>query len=190
MQDAQLVVILWPVEVQLLTEQEFLNQAGQRQGAAPAAPVAQEFAQAITQLLATMTHPDYTRLVQDFRWIELGQLLRFRTVPASSLQYLLQEYPVPEVPVPAFVGGIRREEHGEVVCDTQITEKRVPQGTRIASTEQVARYHYVSRGGVEANIRLTPTQFTPERSGVLGRFRQQVRAARPTAQTLLWALQP
>jgi hypothetical protein len=190
MQDASLVLILRPVEVQLLTEQEFLNQAGQRQGAAPAAPVAQEFAQAITQLLATMSRPDYAQLVQDFRWIELGQLLRVRAVPASSLQYLLQDYPVPEVPVPAFVGGIRREERGEVVCDTQITEQRVHQGTRVASAEKVARYHYISRGGVEANIRLTPTQFAPERSGVVARLRQHVRAARSTAQTLLWALQP
>jgi len=60
---------------------------------------------------------------------------------------LLQEYPVPEVSVPAFVGGMRQEERGEVVCDTQVTAQRVHQGTRGASTEQVARYHYVSQGG-------------------------------------------
>lgn len=58
---------------------------------------------------------------------------------ASSLHYLLQEYLVPEVPVPAFVGGIRREEHGEVVCNTQITVQRMQKGTRVASSEQVAQ---------------------------------------------------
>jgi hypothetical protein len=190
MQEAHLVLILRPVEVQLLTEREFLSQTGQRQGSTVAAPAAQGFANAITQLLATTTHPDYTRLVQDFRCLELGQLLRFREVPAASVAYFLQDYPLTEVTVPAFVGGIRREEHGEVVCDTQITEQRLPQGTHVASTEHIKRYHYVSRGGVEARIRLTPTQFAPERAGALARLRQQVRASRPSARTLWWAIKP
>ena len=46
------------------------------------------------------------------------------------------------------------------VCDAHIIEQPVPQGMRITSKEQVARHHYVSRGGVEARIRLTPAQFT------------------------------
>lgn len=187
-QDAETVLILRPVEVQLLTEREFLDQAGRRQGAAPASPAAERFAGSITRLLATTARDDYTRLVQDFRLVEVAQLLRWRGLPAARLQYLLADYPLTEVSVPRFVGGIRREERGEMVCDTAISEQQLPQGTRVSSRQRVARYHYVSRGGVEARVRLRRAHFVPARAGALARLRQRVLASRPSPRAILWPI--
>jgi hypothetical protein len=86
------------------------------------------------------------------------------------------------------VGGIRREERGEVVCENQITERQVSDGKLIESTEQVQRYHFTSRGGVEAKVSLTPDHFIEERSGVLTGLRRRVRASRPSARALLWPI--
>lgn len=135
-------------------------------------PLAKQFAHVITQLLATDRSRHCAQLRNDFRVIELGQLLRFKRVPAQSLRYFLQDYPLAEVPVPAFVGGIRREERGEVVCDSRITERQVPGEKLVQSTERVKRYHFTSRGGVEAKVRLSPEQFIQERSGVLADLRR------------------
>ncbi len=120
-------MILKPVGVQLLTEREFLNQTGQRTGAAPASPLAERFAQVITELLASNRLHQYTQLVQDFRTIEVAQLLWFKRVPAQSLRYFLQDYPLMEVETPAFVGGIRREEQGEVAVKIwgQVLQSRI-----------------------------------------------------------------
>lgn len=46
----------------------------------------------ITQLLATDRSRHYAQLRNDFRVIELGQLLRFKRVPAQSLRYFPQDY--------------------------------------------------------------------------------------------------
>jgi hypothetical protein len=184
--DAGLVLILRPVEVQLLSEQEFFSRPGQRTGAAPASPQAEQFAQVITQLLAT--HHYYAHLVSDFRVIEVGKLLRFRQVSAASLHYLLHEYSLTEAPTPAFVGGVRREERGEMVCASQITERREPRGQRIETQEQMQRYHQTFRGGVEVQIELTADQFAEERTGTLSTLCQQVRASRPSSHTILWPI--
>lgn len=189
MTEEGIVLILKPVGVQLLTEQEFLDRAGKRTGAAPASPLATRFAQVITELLASNQMSHYAQLRQDFRVIEVAQLLRFKRVPAQSLRYFLQDYTLTEVEIPRFVGGIRREERGEVVCDSQIIEKQVLQGKLIESTERVKRYHFISRGGVEANIHLAPEHFVEERSGVLADLRRRVRASRPSVRALLWSIE-
>jgi hypothetical protein len=188
-QEQGIVLILRPVGVQLLTEQEFLNRAGQRASTSPAAPLATHFAQAITELLATNQLRHFAQLRNDFRVIEVAQLLRFKQVPAQSLGYFLEDYPLTEVAVPAFVGGIRREERGEVVCQNQITERRVPEGKLIGSAEQVKRYHFISRGGVEAKVQLAPEHFVEERSGVLADLRRRVLASRPSTHALLWPIE-
>jgi hypothetical protein len=186
--EAGIVLVLKSVEVQLLTEQEFLTQTGHRTGSAPAGPQAERFAQQITDLLATNPPQHYAHLRNDFRLIEIGKLLSFRQIPAASLRYLLQEYPLTEVPVPAFVGGVRREEQSEVVCETRITEQQERGGKRIESSEQIRRYHLLFQGGVEARIELTQEQFDTERPGVLDYLRQRVRASRPSASVLRWSI--
>lgn len=188
MEEEGMVLILKPVGVQLLTEQEFLDRTGKRTGATQASPLAERFAQVITELLAKNQLRHYAQLRQDFRVIEVAQLLRFKRVPAQSLQYFLQDYSLTEVMVPEFVGGIRREEQGEAVCDTEISERQAPQGKLISGTERVQRYHLTSRGGVEAEVQLAPEHFVEERSGVLADLRRRVRASRPSAQALLWPI--
>jgi hypothetical protein len=186
--DEGMVLILKPVEVQLLTEQAFLDKTGRRTGAAPASPPAEQFAHLITQFLATHHAPHWTHLRSDFRVIEVGRLLRFQQVPAASLRYLLHEHRLTDVPVPAFVGGVRREERGDVVCASQITERQGPKGKRLESHEQIQQSHRTFRGGVEVQISLTADHFIQERSGVLSALRRQVRVSRPSPHTLLWPI--
>jgi hypothetical protein len=184
------VLILQPVEVQLLTERAFLNQEGLQGSSMSASPLAERFAQFVTQLLATNQVSHYAQLRNDFRVIEVSQLFRFQHVPAESLRYFLYDYPLADMPVPSFVGGIRREEQSAVVCNNRITEEPVSQGVRIASTEQVHRWHFSSRGGVEAAVRLSPDHFVTEQSGTLAALRQRIRAARPSANAILWSVAP
>ena len=54
--------ILRPVQVQLLTEQEFLDRTGQRTGASPAMPFAEQFAREFSQRLAADPAPCYSPL--------------------------------------------------------------------------------------------------------------------------------
>lgn len=50
------------------------------------------------------------------------------------------------------------------------------------------RYRFLSRGGVEAEVRIAQEQFTEERSGVLADLRRRVRASRPSARALVWSI--
>lgn len=186
MEEEGIIAIVKPVGVQLLTEQEFLDRTGKRTGAAPASPLAERFAQTVTELLARNQLRHYAQLRQDFRMIEVAQLLRFKRVPPQSLRYFLQDYPLTEVQTPTFVGGIRREERGEVVCDSEISERRVAQGVSIGSAERVQRYHLTSRGGVEAKVQVAREHFVEERSGTLADLRRRVETSRPAPRTLSW----
>ena len=86
------------------------------------------------------------------------------------------------------VGEVRREEQGEVVCASQITERQGPKGKRVEAQVQGQRYHQTFRGGIEVAVRLTADQFGEERSGVLAEFRPQVQASRPSPRALLWSI--
>jgi hypothetical protein len=187
-QDEGIILIRQPVDVQLLTEREFFDRTGRRTGAAPADPLAEHFAQRMTQLLATNQLRRYAHLRNDFRIIEVGQLLRFMHVPTAALSYVLQHYPLTAMPVPAFIGGVRRDERSEVVCEHQLTERQVPKGKLIESSERLQRYRWTFQGGVEAQVRLATDHFVQERSGALASLRRRVRASRPGPRTLLWAI--
>ena len=67
--DAHSALILRPVQVQLLTEQEFLDRTGQRTGASPAMPFAEQFAREFSQRLAAessaVLFPSYPGLPPD-----------------------------------------------------------------------------------------------------------------------------
>jgi hypothetical protein len=186
--EAGMVLIVKPVQVQLLTEQTFLDQTGKRTGAAPASSQAEQFAAMITQFLATHHSGLYGHLASDFRVIEVGKLIQYQQVPAASLRYLLLEHPVQEVPVQGFVAGVRREERSEIVCGAQITEQKVSHGVRIESHEQIQEHYQIFRGGVEARIHLAAEQFTDERAGVLSDLQRRVRASRLSSGAFLWPI--
>jgi hypothetical protein len=182
------VLIDKPVGVQLLTEQAFLDRPGRRTDAAPASPVAEHFAQGITDLLASDQVEPYVQLRNDFRLIEVAQLFRHQQVPATGFNYLLYEHKLTEVKTPSFVVGIRREEQGEVVCNGEVSEQQTARGTLVSSKEQVHSYHFTSRGGVEAKVEIVPTHFGEGPDGLLADLRTRVRASRPSTRALVWEI--
>lgn len=187
-QDKNGVIILRPVGVQLLTEREFLDQRGERTHGEKATPQAEQFAQQITDLLETNKIRNYSQLRNDFRVIEVAKLLRFKKVAPGFLRFLLYDYQLSEVSVPSYVGGIHREEHGEAVCENQITESHVPQGIQVSAKAQISGYHLSSRGGVEAKVKLSPRQFIEDEGGHLAELRRRVRSSRPDPTSLAWTI--
>lgn len=185
LEEGTVVYIQHPVNVQLQTEQEFLR-GGIRVGAAPAGAPAMEFAKAVTERLGTDDVPAYVRLRGDFRVVELGKLLRFRNVSPTSLNYLLHECPMRAVPAPKWVGGIRRLESGEAVCDVQVREVRTSTGLRTSTSETVHRYRREFRGGVGADVVVTAADFGQAGGGRLARLRQDIIRARPSAGAVAW----
>ncbi len=183
------ILIVNPVSVQLLTEQEFLDRTGRRSGSAPAAPQAQMFAQLVSHLFTTPQPPrDYQQLLSDFRLIELVQLLAFKKVDPNGLRYLLYQHRLAEMQTPDYVGGVRRREEGEVTCATQINERLTPQGKTIESQEQVQRYQLTYRGGVEAKVEVAATHIRPEAPGAFAELRRRVRESRPSATAWVWEI--
>jgi hypothetical protein len=136
------------VGVQLLTEREYRDARGKRQGTAEATSDAEALAREMSDLLASAAAPArYRMLVKDFQMIEVAEILRFLGVAPSRLDYFLSHYPLTRVQVPAFVGGIRRESQEEAVCQVEIVERHTPQGIEVRGKEHIARRQYVSRGG-------------------------------------------
>jgi hypothetical protein len=170
------VLIQKPVEVQLQSEEEFLDR-GERVGGAPPQPAAKHFAEALTNLLATDTRPEYSRLRNDFRVIEVVQLLRFVRAGSGRLVYLLHKYPLGVAPVTARVRGVRRQETGEATCGGL----SVAEG---ATAETVVRYRRDFRGGVEVRIAIDSSDFA--QSGQLAAVRRGILAARPADSRSSW----
>lgn len=163
------VLIQKPVEVQLQSEEEFLRR-GERVGGAPPQPAAKRFADALTRFIATDSDPEYSRLRNDFRVIELAQLLRFTGAGADRLTYLLHEHPLTKMPVKERVRGVRRQEAGEATCGFSVSASSV--------TETIVRYRRDFRGGVEARVSLDLSDFV--RSGAVLGVRHAALAARPS----------
>lgn len=146
------------------------------------------FTRLVSDLLATAPTGPYAQLRNDFRIIELSKLITMRGLPATSLRYLLAEHALSAVTVPRFVGGVRRAEQGEIVCDSTIIERPGPKGSLVQAQSHVRRYHHTARGGVEVQLTFAPAQFVEERAGVLEPLRRQVRAARPAPRALVWRI--
>jgi hypothetical protein len=176
-----------PVQVQVLTEEEFL-QHGRRVGAAPAHPTAQRFAASVTQLLATNEVARYAHMRQDFQVLEAAALMAFEQVPASSLRYLLEECPQRTVSIPALVGGIRRRESGEAVCQTTVSETVTGRQRTYALEEKVQQYALEFRGGVDAGIVVRREDRSRDTDAVLEGVRGRVKMSRPSADSWVWRL--
>lgn len=185
-EDDGVVWIRKPVHVKLLTEREFLDSKARRTGGAPADPQAEEFAASITEMLARDELPRYVELRNDYRLLEVAGVLRHKSVPAERLQYLLAEHSIPAVEVPAYVGEIRREERGEVVCETTLSERPQVMGATLESRQHVQQYQQQSRGGVNAKVDVSAPRFTRDTASGLSALRRRVMSARPSASALVW----
>jgi hypothetical protein len=179
--DGQTVSILRPVGVQVLTEQEFMNGRGERTGATTADPGAQKFSGAVTALLASDKVPRYSQMVHDFRAIELARLMHFCGVQPIDLSFLINEFELARVEVPSLVGGVRRVEEGEAVCNATVTQ--TAEGTHYV--ERSNRYRYEYRGGVEAKVEIAEPDF---RAGSLDILRRRIIASRPSPEVVFWRI--
>lgn len=187
--DQDTVLILKPVEAQLLTERQFLDNKARVTGAAPSPPEVDRFARLVTeQLLATNDAEAYTHLRQDFRVIELATLLRTMNVPAEDLRYLIAEHSLRLVGIPRRVGGIRRDERTVATCDTVITERETAGSAVLQAVEETRRAVRGSRGGVLAQVQIEPKELEVERAGRLASLRERVRTSRPAGDAIAWAI--
>ena len=182
--DGDSVSIDKPIGVQLLSEKEFLDRTGTRQGAARSDPLAQRFADQVTAVLASESVPRYVQLLADFRWNELAKLMKIVGIAEEALAFFLWEYPLEEYEVEPIVAGVFREESGKAMCGA--STKRVREGFEIQ--RQVSSYRYEYRGGVEADVVLREDEFARD-DGALVELRRRIVASRPAAGALSWTVQ-
>jgi hypothetical protein len=169
-----------PVNVQLLTEEEFL-QDGRRIGGAEAQPNAREFARSITRVLAGNDVPDYVRLRNDFRIVEAAATVHYKKVPAESLSFLLNDCPLRAVPPFGEVGGVRRVATDEAVCEVRMASGRV-------TGEVVGRSQLIYRGGVEVGVPVRSEDFLAARDGRLAKLARAIQASRPSPDSVVWQI--
>lgn len=182
--------VIWirkPVQVQLLTERQYLDAVGRRVAKGPADPAALEFARAISDVLQENEIPSYVQLKSDFRLLELAQILHYKRVPPEELEYLLHHHEVPSESVPLYVGEIRRKERGEVVCESRVWQESSGLST-LHRSERTEEYEQVSRGGVWAEVPVSPSDFGAESLEVLKEVRERAMASRPPTDDFIWVI--
>lgn len=167
-----------PIQVQLQSEEEFL-QDGRRVGGASPQPAAVKFTEAVTRVLATNEVANYAHLRNDFRLIEAMRLLAYAKVPPDSLNFLLEACPLRHLPVRDRVTGIRRAESGEATCGSS------PAASMVAGAGYIERYRQEFRGGVEAPVEIEAVDFRADRAGELAQLRQRVQRAAQSGKSLL-----
>lgn len=182
--------VIWirkPVHVQLLTERAYLDATGRSVGKAPAEPAAEEFARSVSEVLLGDEVPRYVQLRNDFRLIELAQILHHKQVSPEELGYFLYQYEVPSEAVPSYVGEVRRKEQGEVVCESHVwKEDRVTPTLR--RRERILRYEHLSQGGVRAEVPVHSPDFRSEALPVLAEVRRRALASRPSTDEFIWVI--
>jgi hypothetical protein len=186
-QDGSAMWIEKPVGVQVLTEQEFLDQRAHRTGSKPAEGAALRFARAVSGLLAEGTLPQYAALRGDFRLLEAAKVMALMAHPVIGLAYFLSEHTLRAEKVPQYVGGLRREESGEVTCDNPVTERAEPGGMSYQAQESTRRYHRQVRGGVEASVSIAARDVRAT-SGELADVLDRVRKAKPSDDAAVWTV--
>jgi hypothetical protein len=186
--DGPVTLIRRPVEVQLLTERQYHDAGGAPRGAAPPTPVAEDFASAVTALLASGGGGAYQALRNDFRLIELARLVRLRDVPAPALDYLLHEHPLARVETPSYVAQVRREDTVRAICGGTVTEERRNGTVRVRLVEAEHTHGLRFVGGVEAAVEVRHTDVAPPGDSRLASLATRVRRSRPAARTLFWEI--
>jgi hypothetical protein len=187
LQDGSALWVRRPVAVQLLTEQEMLDRNARRVGGKEPEPLARQFAEGITAVLARADAPQYARMQGDFRTLEAGKLIRHLNASSDSLLYLLKEHRFASMSSPSYVGGIWREDQNEVVCDNPVTEERTVTGTILRSHAKLQRTRHRVIGGVEAAIEVSEQQAGPA-GGQVTAMLERVRKARPAGDPVVWTV--
>jgi hypothetical protein len=100
-------------------------------------------------------------------------------VTQENLSFLLSNFELKRVEVPAMVGGVQRDEQGKTVCKTTVTQT----ATEIKYEESSSEYKYEYRGGVEAKVEVAESDATRTD---LDPLRRQVLDARPSPDTVAW----
>jgi len=185
--DGEAIWIRKPVGAQVLTEEEFLDSKAHRVGARRAEGSAVRIAQAVSALLASGELPQYAALRGDFRLIEAAKLAPLMGVRPAAVDYYLTEHAIRKAKVPAFVGGLWREETSEFTCSNQVEEMPIPGGTSYQSSADVRTRRVRVVGGVEARV---PIEEADVRSGnnELSATMRRVREARPSADAAIWTV--
>jgi hypothetical protein len=179
-EDGRVIWVRHPIQVQVQCEEELLSN-GRRVSAGPPHPAAAEFTRSLTDLLASDEVPRYSGLKNDFRVLEIAKILRLKGASAESLRYLLRDCPLSRVATPTKVGGIRREESGDAVCDARVSVVSGPRGSRTETSESVVHYRNEFRGGVEASVKVEESDFGRGGASWPARLASAALAARPGA---------
>jgi hypothetical protein len=177
-----------PVAVQVLTEEEFLDQRAHRTGSKPAEGPALRFAHAVSGLLAEAALPQYASLRGDFRLLEAAKVMALLAQPVAALAYFLNEHVLRVEKVPKFVGGLRREESGEITCDNTVSEKAEAGSVSYVARERTRSYRHQVRGGVEASVTIAKQDVRAAGGGELGGVLDRVRQAKPSADAAFWTV--
>jgi hypothetical protein len=173
------------VQVQVLTEEEFLDRNARRTGSKPAEGAALRFAQAVSDLTAAANLPQYATLRSDFRLLETARLLAVTGAREDTLEYFLHEHKVASSRTPVFLGGLWREESGELTSDNKIEETPIAGGRSFHSRTQLRRYRQRVAGGVDALVLIRKTDIEKSDNSI-GSTLQPVRTARLSLEDVLW----
>ena len=187
LQDGGAIWIEEPIHVQVQSEEEFLDN-GKRVGGAPPQPAAVKFAESINKLLAGNEVRPYAHLRNDFRLVEVAAVMQFKQASAASLEYLLRDCPLRRLDTPSKVGGIRRQENGEAVCDGRVAVVRHGGSVRETLNRSVDRYRSEYRGGVEAAVSISGSDFNIAPNKAVAGFRQRVWASRASGDLSHWQI--
>jgi hypothetical protein len=172
------VVLLEQCPVVLLTEAEHLSQRGERRGLGKADPMAKKFTEMFTAHYGQIAQqrPIYLELENLFRFVALAKALKLKKVLEDSgvnLSYLLDQYPLNQVPVSHEVPGRSR-------VQKFVHEEKNERFIR------TAKLLLPSCGGVGMDIQVARKNFRPDPEKRCARAKQTVLAARPAPQALSW----
>ncbi len=172
LQDQNSVWVHRPIQVQLLTEEEYLNRRGERVGGAAPKPGAAKFAQQVTELLATDDNRLAAELRQSFRVIEIANLIHRLDPAGTSVGLLLSLLPLSRYAVPTEVPGVSRTK-------TETTQCGVQEGANGEKIISIGKSTQEYRGGVEARVDLNGASFSGDSSAELPSVRSSLLNSRP-----------
>ncbi|MDZ7374311.1 MAG: DUF1598 domain-containing protein [candidate division KSB1 bacterium] len=168
-------------QVRLLTEQEYLAEGGETVGTGRADPLAQKFAQRFTEKYSEIAKeaPIYAEPQALFRLFALVKALEHRNLLTGSgcdLSYLIQEYPLKEVPVPETLPGISNV-------------KKVRIERQISGGSLLILLWLPSCGGVSMDVSIGPATFpalSPADRQMLREMGKNVQQSRPSLDAAFW----
>jgi len=132
--------------------------------------------------------PQYAALKADFRLIEAAKLVPFLGVEPATLHYFLSQHQVRNEKIPAYIGGLWREESTEFTCANRVDEVPVSGGVSYQSHADIRKSHQRVIGGVSAQVPLAKTDVRPGTNELTAMMRR-VRDAKPSADAAVWTVE-